>query len=111
MLLRGGAGLSRIGLVIAGACAFLAIMLVGIRTARAEATDAVYNAGGGVVRAGDAGSAREVGRELDVTLICPLDQHTTAQFGLSRFWAGDFIEESGASEDVNFAYAQLQYTF
>jgi len=36
MLMRGGAGLSRIGLVIAAVCAFLAIMLVGIRTARAE---------------------------------------------------------------------------
>jgi hypothetical protein len=36
MLIRGGAGLLKIGLVIAAACAFLAIMLVGIRTARAE---------------------------------------------------------------------------
>jgi hypothetical protein len=36
MLMRGGAGLLKIGLVIAAACAFVAIMLVGIRTARAE---------------------------------------------------------------------------
>lgn len=36
MLARGGTGLPRIGLAIAAVCAFLGIMLVGIRTARAE---------------------------------------------------------------------------
>lgn len=97
--------------VSAEPCRFAKIRIDAHHFERAETADAVYNAGGGVVRAGDAGSSREVGRELDLTLICPLDQHTTAQFGISRFWAGDFIEESGASEDVDFAYAQVQYTF
>ncbi|HVM69592.1 MAG TPA: hypothetical protein VM204_07130 [Gaiellaceae bacterium] len=36
MLARGGSGLSKIGIAIAGACAFLGVMLVGIRTSRAE---------------------------------------------------------------------------
>ncbi len=36
LLTRGGASLLRIGLVIAAVCAFVVIMLVGIRTSRAE---------------------------------------------------------------------------
>jgi hypothetical protein len=36
MLARGGLGLQKIGLVVAGGAAFLVVMLVGIRTSRAE---------------------------------------------------------------------------
>jgi hypothetical protein len=36
MLARGGPGLQKIALVVAGAAAFIAIMLIGVRTSRAE---------------------------------------------------------------------------
>lgn len=97
--------------VSAEPCSYAKVRIDGHWFDRAETADAVYNAAGGVVRAGDAGTAREVGQELDITIICPLDQHTAAQVGYSRFWAGDFIEQSGAGQDVDFAYAQVQYTF
>lgn len=97
--------------VSAEPCRYAKVRIDGHWFERAETSDAVYGTSGAIVRAGDAGSSREVGRELDVTVIVPIDPHTAAQVGYSRFWAGDFIEESGASEDVEFAYAQLQYTF
>ena len=78
---------------------------------RAEDTDALYNAGGGVVRAGGLGVDDEVGAELDLTIKYKFDRHLTGFFGYSHFFAGDFIEESGASEDIDFVYVQLQYVF
>jgi len=78
---------------------------------RAETGDAVYNVGGGVLRKADAGTSREIGSEVDVTLTYKFDRATTAAAGYSRFFAGDFIEESGPSDDINFLYVSLQYTF
>lgn len=78
---------------------------------RAEDTDALYNAGGGVVRPGGLGVDDEVGAELDLTIKYKFDRHLTGFFGYSHFFAGDFIQESGASEDIDFVYVQLQYVF
>ena len=77
----------------------------------AEETDAMYNAGGGVVRPGGLGVDDEVGAELDLTIKYKFDRHLTGFFGYSHFFAGDFIQESGASEDIDFVYVQLQYVF
>ena len=78
---------------------------------RAEAADALYNAGGGVVRAGSAGSSRDVGSEVDLVFSYQYDRHLHGLLGYSHFFAGDFIAESGASEDIDFVYLQLQHTF
>ena len=40
---------------------------------RAESTDALYNAGGGVVRAGSAGVDDEIGSEIDLTMKYKFD--------------------------------------
>lgn len=92
-------------------CRFATVKVDGHWFARAERSDALYNASGGIVRAGDAGTSRDVGRELDLTVVSPLGPHTQVQLGYSRFWAGDFIEQSGAAEDIDFGYAQVTYTF
>lgn len=78
---------------------------------RAESTDALYNAGGGVVRAGGLGADNEIGSEIDFILKYKFDRHLSGLLGYSHFFAGDFIEESGTSEDMDFIYAQMQYTF
>jgi len=78
---------------------------------RADTSDALYNAGGGVVRAAGGSSSSETGFELDITLKYALSRHATALVGYSRFFAGDFIEDTGASSDIGFLYAQLQFTF
>lgn len=78
---------------------------------RANINDALYHAGGGVVRAGSAGISRKVGQELDLTFKFPLNRHLMTVLGYSRFFAGDFIQESGPSDNTNFGYLALQYTF
>jgi len=78
---------------------------------RADTSDALYNAGGGVVRAGGLSDEREIGAEIDFTVKYALDAHTTLEFGYSHFFAGDFIDESGSDDDMDFIYAQMQYRF
>jgi hypothetical protein len=78
---------------------------------RDENADALYNAGGGVVRPGARGTDSEVGQEIDLTVSYRFDRHLTGLFGYSHFFAGDFISDTGADDDIDFVYAQLQYTF
>ena len=98
----------------------LTIALNGLYFWRASTGDGLYNAGGGVVRSGSlplaAGQtglsgSREVGQELDLTFIYTFDRHTKVELGYSHFFPGDFIRETGPSNDVDFLYLQLQYTF
>ena len=72
---------------------------------QAEDADALYNAGGGLVRAGGLGVEDDVGAELDLTIKYKFDRHLTGLLGYSHFFAGDFIEESGTSDDIGFVYA------
>ncbi len=78
---------------------------------RQSTNDAVYNAGGGVLRPGAASSDRYVGVELDFTIKYAFDRHLSALLGYSHFFAGDFIRDSGADDDIDFVYLQSQYTF
>ncbi|MHC5047025.1 MAG: alginate export family protein [Planctomycetota bacterium] len=78
---------------------------------RADTSDALYNAGGTAVRAGAAGSSSEVGQEIDLTLKYKFDRHLAGLLGYSHFFAGNFIDQSGSSDDINFLYVQLEYTF
>ncbi len=78
---------------------------------RARRQDALYNAGGGVVRAGLPGSPRRVGAELDLTLDWKISRHLAASGGYSRFFTGPFLEATGPAESLNFGFAALQWTF
>ena len=73
--------------------------------------DALYNAGGAVVRPGSASDERFVGSELDLLVKYEFNRHLMGMFGYSHFFAGDFIEDSGADKDIDFVYASLQFTF
>ncbi len=91
----------------------LKVLLQGHLFWRADEDDAVYNAGGGVLRAGSLSNEREVGAEIDLVVTYAFDAHLVAQFGYSHFFAGDFISEATptADDDIDFFYFQLQYTF
>jgi hypothetical protein len=78
---------------------------------RADTSDALYNAGGAAVRPGAAGSSSEVGQEIDLTLKYKFDRHLAGLLGYSHFFAGNFIDQSGSSDDIDFLYVQLEYTF
>ncbi|WP_432799525.1 alginate export family protein [Poriferisphaera sp. WC338] len=78
---------------------------------RADENDGLYNAGGGLVRAGGAGTSKKVGSEIDLTVKYAIDRHATIQAGYSHFFAGQFIEDTGTSDDIDFAYLQFVYNF
>lgn len=77
---------------------------------RADESDAVYNAGGAVLFAAAPGS-RDVGAEFDLLVQYQIDPRASVAVGYSHFWAGDFVEDSGGADDLDFAYGIFQYTF
>ncbi|TVQ62279.1 MAG: alginate export family protein [Phycisphaerales bacterium] len=78
---------------------------------RAETGDALYNAGGGVVRGPAPGASREVGQELELAARYNPGRGWSLMAGYSRFFAGKFIEDTGPSEDVDFLFTSVQFTF
>ena len=78
---------------------------------RASDDDAVYNAGGGVVRSAPSVDSLRIGTELDLTLQYAMSRNTNVLIGFSHFIAEDLIEKSGAADDMNFLYIQTQFTF
>ena len=64
-----------------------------------------------MVRAGNLGSSNDVGGEIDLTLKYVIDRHCSVLAGYSHFFAGDFIEESGSDDDMDFIHVSLNYTF
>lgn len=78
---------------------------------RASTRDAVYGAAGTPIRSGSAGTASEVGSEVDAWVEHRFDRHLSVLIGYSHFFAGNFIEQSGADQDIDFFFAHAQYTF
>ncbi len=78
---------------------------------RAEAADALYNAGGAVVRRGAPGTSKDVGSEVDVVANYKFGRHLDLELGYSHFFPGKFIKQTGPDEDINFFYLQTQFYF
>ncbi len=78
---------------------------------RASTDDALYNAGGGVVRAGGLSTSREVGQEFDITATWKVDHHLEIEGGYAHFFAGDFLSTSGPSDDMDWVYLQATFKF
>lgn len=77
----------------------------------ASKDDALYNAGGGVARAPGSFDSSWVGWEVDAVATYKPAPHVSTQLGICHFFAGDALEDSGPSEDVDFVYLSLGYTF
>lgn len=73
--------------------------------------DAIYNAGGGVVRAGGSYRSPAIGQEFDVTAAWNYNRHVVLEGGYGHFYAGAAIEQSGRSGDIDFAYVGSTVTF
>jgi len=77
-----------------------------------EERDALYNAGGGAGRRNPFGkSGKEIGQELDFTLLWKLDAHSSVLLGYSHFWDSNFITSTGPSDDPDLIYIQYSYKF
>lgn len=78
---------------------------------RASDHDAVYNAAGGVLRASGSSNASCVGSELDLVFKWQVTRHTSFYAGYNHFFAGTFLRQTGAHQDIDFLYAAMTYTF
>jgi len=78
---------------------------------RESRADAVYNAGGGVVAAGSAGTSRSVASEFDIVAAVLVAPRLTLEIGTSRVFTGRFLEQAGLTGDMTFAYTQLEFRF
>jgi hypothetical protein len=78
---------------------------------RENSDDAAYTAAGAVLRPDNGSDASFIGSEFDLLLNWQIDRHLNAYFGYSHFFPGEFIDETGPSEDIDFLYAALQFTF
>jgi hypothetical protein len=65
----------------------------------------------GVLRAAGTSGESYIGSELDLLLNWQVDRHLLLYAGYSHFFAGDFIEDTGASKDIDFAYMAVVFTF
>ena len=87
------------------------VAVTGHSFARANDGDALYHAGAGVLRAPVPAASKSIGRELDVTMKYPVGRYVVGVVGYSRFFAGQFLEDTGASQDISFFHTSLQFTF
>ncbi len=78
---------------------------------RADTNDGLYGVGGAIARPAGASDASEIGSEIDLYLNWQIDRHTNAYFGYSHFFAGEFIEDTGPNDDIDYFYAAFTYTF
>ena len=87
---------------------------------RANDDDALYNAGGALQRAATyvtpggrtvASGERFVGAEADLTLSYQFTRYTTLLMGYGHFFAGEFLDTTGPTDDVDFLYTSLEFKF
>ncbi|MBL9114892.1 MAG: alginate export family protein [Verrucomicrobiaceae bacterium] len=63
------------------------------------------------VRENGAGADTFRGSEIDVTVAYKHSKNLSFLFGYSHYFAGDYLSDTGASDDADFAYAQVQVNF
>lgn len=80
-----------------------------------EETDAWYNFAGAVVRPAAPAADDEVGREIDLHARLAVGKHLKFWGGVSRFFAGDFVEDTagtaGTDRDMTWAFVQASVDF
>ena len=57
------------------------------------------------------GASNFAGHELDLTVKWKATEHLTVEVGYSHFFAGQYLSDTGASDDADFAYVQAGVTF
>ncbi|MCA9399999.1 MAG: alginate export family protein [Candidatus Omnitrophica bacterium] len=73
--------------------------------------DNFYSAGRGIQRAGANSASSHAGNELDLLAEYKLNDYVSFLAGYSHFFAGDFLKDTGPSDDADFVYAQTVLEF
>ncbi|RME85690.1 MAG: hypothetical protein D6785_04130, partial [Planctomycetota bacterium] len=74
--------------------------------------DNFYHAGRGIRRAASSTPASEfLGTELDITVKYKVNSFLSFLFGVSKFWAGDYLKDTGTHDNAEFAYFQTVLKF
>lgn len=87
----------------------LTVTLTGHRFWRASDEDALYNAGGGIVRRSQPDRSTAVGSELDLLARYRFHPTLTGLLGYSRFFTDEFIEETGEDDDPQLFYLSMEW--
>ncbi len=78
----------------------------------ADSGDAWYRANGvTAVRPVNPAASNFAGSELDLTLTYAPKKWLAFQAGYSHFFAGDYLSDTGAADDADFAYTQVTFKF
>ncbi|MEK6567502.1 MAG: alginate export family protein [Candidatus Omnitrophota bacterium] len=77
-----------------------------------ETTDAAYNAARGQLRAAKPGATSGLlGSEIDLLVKYGLNKNVSLLGGVSHFFAGKFLAQSGANDDADYFYLQSALKF
>jgi len=78
----------------------------------AETKDAWYNGGGTKLRYDKNGNASDyVGDEVDLVLNYKVSSFLNIEGGYARFFCGDYVKDTGSSDDADWFYLQTVITF
>lgn len=78
---------------------------------RQSVRDGIYSPPGQLLRSGRVSRARFVGHQPGAKLDWRFNRHLAATVAYNHFFAGDFIEETGAGQDIDFVAAWVIYRF
>lgn len=70
-----------------------------------------FNAGQAVIRPATPGAGRTVGHEIDLLAGWKASERLHVLAGYSHFFAGSFVDDSGADDDADFFYMQTALKF
>jgi hypothetical protein len=76
--------------------------------------DSWYNVGRGVARTAAAGSRDvdpHVGNEIDLIVDYKVNDYASMHLGYSHFFAGKYLQATGANDDADYIYAQTTVSF
>jgi Alginate export len=78
---------------------------------RQNTSSAVYNLNSAVVAADASSRSAYLGSETDFAIDWQIDRHFSALLGYSHFFTGTFLHDAGDSEDEDFVFAMITFTF
>jgi hypothetical protein len=78
---------------------------------RQSTTDGIYNVAGVLTHAGNTNEARYVGSQVQMGAEYAFDRSLTGGLTYEHFFPGAFLKQTPPNRSVNFAFAQLTYSF